>query len=76
MKNSFEDTKSLHKLAMTSIIHSCILLPSIQTTIFNLACCTADLGNIDGALEDIRSLLQKLHPYHSESSGKKMDGII
>lgn len=65
--SSFEDRKALHKLAMKSIIRSCILAPRNQTIVFNLALCRADLGDIEGSLDDIRSLLQNLHPYHAES---------
>ena len=65
--SSFEDRKSLHKLAMKSIIRACILSPRNQTIVFNLALCRADLGDIEGSLDDIRSLLQNLHPYHAES---------
>lgn len=65
--SSFEDRKSLHKLAMKSIIRACILSPRNQSIVFNLALCRADLGDIEGSLDDIRSLLQNLHPFHAES---------
>ena len=52
---------------MKSIVRSYILAPFNEKIVFNLACTRADLGDIEASLDDIRSLLTKLHAYHSES---------
>ena len=65
--HNFEDRKALHQLGMKSIVRCYILAPFNENIVFNLACTRADLGDIESALDDIRSLLTKLHAYHSES---------
>ena len=65
--SSFVDRKALHKLAMKAAMRATILAPRNQSIVLQLAQCRADLGDADGALDDVRSLLHRLHPLHSES---------